>query len=730
MSSTCSLMKNVQSAFEKDVAGLYLPPDSAIGVAVNAQRSAFGKKFQDDESQQSLAHQACIEIFQEQDRRTGTTGLILKYLRLSYHGWVTNYGDAERGQSVKPFPVYEHYRFLRECSCSLDVYTQVRVREAEERFYIEGFKCLLFNPIRLLGFDQFEQLSKSRKDFLLGDLNPVDEAILDNVYTHVLLDELDNWDENGICLSPDDSIGWGYDLETGPGAVATSSRDSVVDLSWYAKFLQNTRTASNEGVALYVNQILMSHPLWASAENQRHINCIERNAASIDVGVPGQFFSVPKNDVVRRPCIKQPTDDMICQKLEGRGIEEQLKKRFNIDITTQEQINKKMAYLGSFRSGFSFCTEDSVGASNSIHHETVRSVLNERCASRLRACNVPTVQIEDSLVSLNTFCTMGNGFTFPLETYIFAKFCEKVYYAVGEPLVDHRLLELTGSKQRFGVFGDDIIVVQPAYNHIINVLRLFGFEPNEEKSFSVGYFRESCGGDYYDGRDVRPVFCKSLKLASDRLSLLNRLLRWGCLHGIQLRNCYRVLLDSVPVKERRPIPGWEDVGAGIIVPEALISSSRFARTARACSSADNLSLGRKYCPKKSEVQYFSGFVYERRLSRSQKIRKYVETTNYAGVTRVWEFPEDALVALLGGYLGENGTVTLRQDGRKISKVSQAYTPGWTVLPPIQTATPLEVIVSQGWRSTFGTVERQYAVGSENCYETYLLSLMADHQQAV
>jgi hypothetical protein len=96
---------------------------------------------------------------------------------------------------------------------------------------------------------------------------------------------------------------------------------------------------------------------------------------------------------------------------------------------------------------------------------------------------------------LEKFSSMGNGFTFELETLIFAALAAAVS-------------DLTLGENLF-VYGDDIIVPTHASSNVLAVLRTFGFTPNTKKTFTSGSFRESCGGDYFLGYDVRSVFLKS-----------------------------------------------------------------------------------------------------------------------------------------------------------------------------------------------------------------------------
>lgn len=119
---------------------------------------------------------------------------------------------------------------------------------------------------------------------------------------------------------------------------------------------------------------------------------------------------------------------------------------------------------------------------------------------------------------LEKFSSMGNGYTFELETALFTAIswavCElfKVPVLLGKDLT---------------VFGDDIICPTSAAPHIATALRFFGFTLNQKKTFiGDSPFRESCGGDYFDGVDVRPVHIETdPDTPGQWISLHNKVLR-------------------------------------------------------------------------------------------------------------------------------------------------------------------------------------------------------------
>jgi hypothetical protein len=158
------------------------------------------------------------------------------------------------------------------------------------------------------------------------------------------------------------------------------------------------------------------------------------------------------------------------------------------------------------------------------------------------------------------FSTMGNAFTFPLQTAIFTSIVRSVYRCLHIPIIP-------GEDGNFGVNGDDIIVTKAADPYVRLMLKAFGFTVNDKKSHSVGFFRESCGGDYYHGHGIRGVYCKTLRSKQDKLSCINRLVRWSASQNVSLDNALAFLARSI--RGYVPfIPPYEDDASGLKVPVA------------------------------------------------------------------------------------------------------------------------------------------------------------------
>lgn len=113
------------------------------------------------------------------------------------------------------------------------------------------------------------------------------------------------------------------------------------------------------------------------------------------------------------------------------------------------------------------------------------------------------------VVALRKFASMGSALCFPVEAMAFfaivlyARHCK--YYGARGAVTRRRLARCARDVY---VYGDDIIVPVDEVPEVIDTLHSFGMKVNTAKSFWNGYFRESCGGDYYQGVPVRPVLLR------------------------------------------------------------------------------------------------------------------------------------------------------------------------------------------------------------------------------
>lgn len=229
-------------------------------------------------------------------------------------------------------------------------------------------------------------------------------------------------------------------------------------------------------------------------------------------GVAGnRILTVPKSNKTNRTIAAEPTMNMFFQLGVGTHIRRRL-RRFGIDLNDQT-INQRLAYEGSLDG--SLATIDLENASNSLSYEAVKLLLPHDWFEVLDALRSPYGLLMGRKHAYRMFSSMGNGYTFELESLIFYAIC-KVAARVNSTI---------------SVYGDDIIVEAADCENVIKWLEFFGFSTNRSKTFTVGHFRESCGKHYYFGADVTPFFVRRLPVGFDAFLLHNNIVRWARRYG-------------------------------------------------------------------------------------------------------------------------------------------------------------------------------------------------------
>ena len=172
----------------------------------------------------------------------------------------------------------------------------------------------------------------------------------------------------------------------------------------------------------------------------------------------------------------------------GRMIEERLRD-IGLDISALPDFHKILASLASVTRVLT--TADLTSASDSITWSLLCMLLPRAWLRAIAAGRISQFTTSNRRYYMHTFCTMGIGFTFPLQTLL--------YYALLKAIQ-----ELVSASGRISVFGDDLIYPTKMHGYVSRVFTDLGFILNQDKTFVQEFFRESCGGDYYHGTDVRP----------------------------------------------------------------------------------------------------------------------------------------------------------------------------------------------------------------------------------
>lgn len=107
-------------------------------------------------------------------------------------------------------------------------------------------------------------------------------------------------------------------------------------------------------------------------------------------------------------------------------------------------------------------------------------------------------------IVLRKFSTMGSALTFPVQSIAFAIVAIGVRLYMSNQRVDSASVKRARDEVR--VFGDDIICRSEDVGVLTEVLTYLGLKVNVDKTFSEGFFRESCGLDAYGGIEVTPSY--------------------------------------------------------------------------------------------------------------------------------------------------------------------------------------------------------------------------------
>lgn len=224
------------------------------------------------------------------------------------------------------------------------------------------------------------------------------------------------------------------------------------------------------------------------------------------------MFTVPKTSTIDRVACKEPDFNCFAQKGIGDFIRRALRKK-GIDLNDQS-VNRNLARLGSIDG--KLATLDLSSASDSVTTQLVYLLLPPQWAVLMDGVRSQRTVLPDGTIHYNEmFSSMGNGFTFELESLLF--------YSIVKATCYH-----SGVKGRVSVYGDDIVCPSSVARRVARLFNWFGFTVNSGKSFWYGRFRESCGGHYYRGRDVTPFYVKEPIATCERLvHFLNRLRKWA-----------------------------------------------------------------------------------------------------------------------------------------------------------------------------------------------------------
>lgn len=310
----------------------------------------------------------------------------------------------------------------------------------------------------------------------------------------------------------------------GPGSSLCTEADKV---TWYYKYHDLPYSVTDRAMQLARDSIA-HHEQWVGALERRKVEELSFVSVSsreslkayaledvFRVVDSNRLTFVPKDAKSFRPIAIEPRMNLYLQLSVHDYLVRRLKK-FGVDIRYgQTERNQILARKGSVpgpKPEDRLATVDLSSASDCVSYELVKWILPPDWFKHLDLLRAPKGVLDGKEVVYEKFSSMGNGFTFALESLIFFALTKACMHASGH------------EQGEFAIYGDDIICPAGATGLLFESLRFLGFSSNTEKTFVFGDFRESCGTDYHQGVNIRPLFVRDISNIPSLFGLCNRLL--------------------------------------------------------------------------------------------------------------------------------------------------------------------------------------------------------------
>lgn len=225
---------------------------------------------------------------------------------------------------------------------------------------------------------------------------------------------------------------------------------------------------------------------------------------------PIRVVTVPKTLKTPRIIGVEPSYAMLRQQSVWKYLQRYLegpKFPFNSIRFKDQSENRRLACVGS--ADGSLATIDLSDASDRVSNRLVASTfkscpsfLRMIFAARTRQATLPSGELRN----LRKFASMGSALCFPIESMVFFTIVmTSLLNQSGQRPSRSVLLRLA---KDVAIYGDDIIVPTQMAAGVMEDLQSFGLLVNQSKSYSAGFFRESCGGDYYKGVINTPIYVR------------------------------------------------------------------------------------------------------------------------------------------------------------------------------------------------------------------------------
>lgn len=253
--------------------------------------------------------------------------------------------------------------------------------------------------------------------------------------------------------------------------------------------------------------------------------------------------TVAKDNDARRLIEVQPLFNVILQFTVGQELRKLLKRNCFINLETGQDLHARLS------TNFDLCTIDSSSASDLISLYVLKQVLPDHIYKYIKRFRTQFTLIQTDYYYTYKVSAMGNGFTFELLTLMTA--------CIGAL-----------SSTEYTAYGDDLIILDEAYEQCVQYMKSFGFKINEAKSFKhTDNIRESCGAFAVRGYGLVPCYsiewiasvgdyivtCNKIKLIADELKVIGPHTQ---IVKERLQELWECLSSLSPARLKGPVPHY------------------------------------------------------------------------------------------------------------------------------------------------------------------------------
>jgi len=143
-----------------------------------------------------------------------------------------------------------------------------------------------------------------------------------------------------------------------------------------------------------------------------------------------RYLTVPKTGLIDRSIAVEPAINVFYQLALGTSIRQRLRNNAGWDLDRAQDIHRRKAKESSVTR--EFATLDLSNASDTVSRNLVKLLLPAKWFEELDALRSPATLVDGHWHVLEKFSSMGNGYTFELETLIFAALASVLLEQMGQ----------------------------------------------------------------------------------------------------------------------------------------------------------------------------------------------------------------------------------------------------------------------------------------------------------